>query len=114
MVGNARVTYRSKKDGIKRAQLFQTVLWHHSSCLETGLTTPVEMLPCQRKIKTACCRLEHANPFGDHFAPDAVSFDNCDFVILQVSSSRPTLALTLARSYIPDRPSSRTSLARVQ
>src|ERR1700674_4722293 len=113
MVGNARVAHRSKEDCIERAQLFQPVFWHHSSCLEIGLTTPVEMLPRQRKIKTARCRLEHANPFGDHFAADAVSFDNCNLVILQVSSSRLTVALTLARSCISVRLSSRTSPAQV-
>src|SRR6266478_1781873 len=113
MIGYARITHRSKKDCIKRAQLFQPVLWHHPPCLEIGLATPVEMLPRQRKIKTARCRLEHANSFGDHFAPDAVAFNHCNFVILQVSSSRPNFALTLARSYIPVRPSSRTSLALI-
>src|SRR5258707_3780706 len=114
MIGDARITHRSKKDGIERAQLFQSVLWHHPPSLEIGFATPVEMLPRQRKIKTARCRFEHANSFGDHFAPDAVSFDNCNLVILQVSSNRPTSVLTLARSYIPVRLSSRTSPAQVQ
>src|SRR5260370_2648330 len=113
MNGDARVTHRSEKDCIERAQLFQPVLWHHPPRLEIGFATPVEMLPRQRKIKTARCRLEHTNPFGNHFAPDAVAFNHCNFVLLQVSSSRPSLALSLARSYIPDRPSSRTSPAQV-
>src|SRR4029077_12557253 len=113
MIGDARVTHRSKKDCIERAQLFQPVLWHHPSGFEIGLATPVEMVPRQRKIKTARCRLQDANPFGDDFAADAVAFDHCDFVILQVSSNRPTLALTLARSCIAVRPSSRTSPAQV-
>src|SRR6266853_236529 len=98
MIRDARVTHRSKKDCIERAQLFQPVLWHHASCLEIGLTTPVEVLPRQRKIETARCRLQHANPLGDHFAPNAVAFDNCNFVILQVSSNRLTSVLTSARS----------------
>src|ERR1700694_4529089 len=45
MVGYARITHRSKKDCIERAQLLQYVLWHHAPCLEIGLTTPVEVLP---------------------------------------------------------------------
>src|SRR5258708_7376921 len=108
MIGDTRVTHRSKKDCIERTQLLQPVLWHHPPGLEIGLATPVETLPRQRKIKTARCRFEHANSFGDHFAPNAVAFNDCNFVILQVSSSRSTSVLTLARSYIPVRLSSRT------
>src|SRR5713226_879930 len=89
MIGDARVAHRAKKDGIERAQLFQPVFGHHPPGLEIGLATPVEMVPRQRKIKTARCRLQHANPFGDDFAADAVAFDHCDFVILQVPSRSP-------------------------
>src|SRR6266481_5094883 len=111
MIGNARITHRSKKDCIKRAQLFQPVLWHHPPCLEIGFATPVEMLPRQRKIKTARCRLEHANSFGDYFAPDAVSFDNCNLVILQVSSNRLT-SVSYFSSFLYTCPPFITNLTR--
>src|SRR5690348_15133177 len=39
------------------------------------------MFPRQGKVEAASCSLEYANAFRHNFAPDAITFDNCNAVV---------------------------------
>src|SRR5579864_1600221 len=86
MVGDAGIPDRTQVDGIKRAQLFEPVLRHHAPRFRIPFTTPIEVLPRERKVEAVRNRFQHANAFGDNFTANSVSLNHRYFVGFQVSS----------------------------
>jgi hypothetical protein len=56
--------------------------------IEISLTTPIEVLPGERKIKPPGRCLEHTNTFGYDFATDAITFDYRDPIRFQLFPRR--------------------------
>src|SRR5246127_5980500 len=100
MVGPAGIPDRPLEGGTKRARLFEPVLRHHATRFRIPFTTPIEVLPRERKVEAVRNRFQHANAFGDNFTANAVSLDHRYFVGFQVSSplSRCTPILFAAES----------------
>ena len=85
VIGDPRKSDSAQKDGIAVLQLVETILGHHSTCLYEAFAAPIEVAPCQTKVKFTADRLYDAQPFRNNFASYAVSLDHCDFVFLQPS-----------------------------
>src|SRR6267378_1548470 len=77
----------AKEDGVKRPELLQTICRHHLSGLNVGFTTPVECVPVPSKTKALSRGFQHADAFGQHFFPDAVSRNDCNIESFHVRRS---------------------------
>src|SRR5882724_4450712 len=77
----------AKEDRVKRPELLQAICRHHLSGLHVGFTTPVECVPVPSKTKALSRSFQHADAFGHHLFPDAVSCNDCNIESFHVRSS---------------------------
>src|ERR1700676_1681821 len=78
MIGDAGVANGAEEDCVERPQLLKAIVRHHLTGLYISLAAPVEGTTLQAKPEPLPGRFEHANAFGNHFFPDAVSSDDRD------------------------------------
>src|SRR4029077_16665575 len=86
VVRHARITDRAQTDRVVGTELIESIRGHHATRLQVGLTTPIEVFPRKRQVKTAPGGLQHPQALGHHFTSNPVALNNRDLVIFQRTS----------------------------
>src|SRR5215467_12775068 len=92
MIGNARVSHGTQKDRVEWPQLLDTIGRHHLPSLDIIVATPIKLVPVEAESEALPSRFQHTDAFRNHFFPDAVTCDDCNFESFHGCQTYPFLA----------------------